>query len=82
MSEDDDITQEEDVIKEEERSSSGSQATTTDFSKISFFVDEPTHDESVEDDNSPTDSFDALDNTDEEIATEDSDPVLDTTEDD
>ncbi len=82
MSDDDDVTQEEDAIQDEANDGSGVQATTTDFSKISFFVDDATQDESIDAEDEPTDSFDALDHTDEEIDPDDSLKTLDTTKDD
>ena len=81
MSDDDDVTQEEDAIQDGENDGPGPQATTTDFSKISFFVDDPTQDESV-DENEITDSFDAIDNTDEEIDPDDSLRTLDNDDED
>ena len=81
MSDDDDVTQEEDAIEDEATRGAGPQATTTDFSKISFFIDDATQDESINDDG-PTDSFDAIDNTDEEIDPDDSLKTLDNTNDD
>ena len=82
MSDDDDVTQEEDAIKEEANGGVGPQATTADFSKISFFVDDVTQDESIDDEDGPTDSFDAIDHTDEEIDPDDSLKTLDTTDED
>lgn len=67
MSDDNDITQEEDAIVDDQKARSGPQATSTDFSKISFFVDDATQDESIDETDEPTDSFDAIDNTDEEV---------------
>ena len=82
MSEDDDVTQEEDAIVDESDDGLGAQATTTDFSKISFFVDDATQDESINAEDGPTDSFDAIDKTDEEIDPDASLKTLDTTDDD
>ena len=82
MSDDNDVTQEEDVIEQDERSRSGPQATSTDFSKISFFVDDATQDESIDEDEETTDSFDAIDHTDEEVVPDDSLKTLDSDEDD
>ena len=77
MSSSHDSTVEEDVIDDEDTSTkarrvvkpSPVQQTTTDFARISFLVDEETTDEpTFEDNDEATDSFDAIDNTQENSA--------------
>ena len=72
---DNDITAEEDALdvsdNTEQELESEVQSTTTDFSKITFFVDRTAQndvitDEQVAENEEPTDSFDAVDVTDEE----------------
>jgi hypothetical protein len=79
MSSSNDSTVEEDVIDEAQASASpkhavastGVQQTTTDFARISFLVDEETTDEpAFMDQDEPTDSFNDIDNTEDNTQSE------------
>ena len=75
-----DQTLEENVIEEQDEKSQNE--TTTEFSQIPFFVDEHTHEESVDDLNDCTDSFDAIENTSPESDFDESCRTLDASDDD